>query len=568
MAKVISVNDITPKECAPCAMSLDNTSIEGTRLLVSRHYSISSKVNLEFIYDNGESKDITLAIGDEVKVKYTDDNGALQEVVGTITDIKNKQMSESFKSNTSMGNGNYILQFKIDASEEYGSNVLNIYLINIFDISPADIDPGEEPLVEPISWIEGKEISVIDGLLTIPYNRSEAGTIQLVVTQGEDVCVFCEEFEADSENPEATFTWSMRDFSSLNNTSIEGLNYTEDGTYVYHNGDNTVAEVKAVDIDNDKIIPAGTALNISISHFDSLNTESKINKVYTVTEEDVNAVISTESLPEEDNTETPDEGTTDEPVVETKAIEVVNAIENSVATLSLTNNTEEDITVEVNIKSGDSVIVTSTELVGANGTETYSWDLRDYSSATTEEEIYNVANTNANIVSAGEYTYAVAYNETEETGTITVAEENVEAAKKSACWIYNDNIKVVDKLLSIGYNRLLAGDVQLVVKANSNIVFKEEYTFSTINPNATFTWSMRDFSSLNNTSIEGLNYDEDGIYVYHNGDNTVAEVSAIDLNNDLLIPAGTELDITITVNNTVLNKTYTVTEEDVIALTN
>ena len=563
MAKIISANDIVTEEKETVDVSPVTTSLETeSRLLIARHYSITSKVNLEFIYDNNVSKNITLSIGDEVKVKYTDDNGVLQEVVGVITDIKNKEMAESFKSNTSMGNGNYILQFKIDASEEYGSNVLNIYLINIFDISPADIDPGEDPVKEPISWIEGKEISVVDGLLSIPYNRSEAGTVQLIVTQGEDVCVFCEEFEADSENPNAEFTWSMRDFSSLNNTNIEGLNYTEDGTYVYHNGDNQIREVKAVDIDNDKIISAGTGLNISISHFDSLNTESKITTTYVVTEEDVKNVTSSETLTEEPVE--PEEPTPVDP------IEVNTKLENGVVLFTLTNTSEEDVDTIISIKSTDSTINNATVTVEANSIKDYTWDLRDYSTATTEEEIYNVANTNANIVPTGEYNYTVVYGELEKSGTISATTEDVEAAKKSACWIYNDNIRIddTDKVLFIGYNRLQSGNVQLVVKANDNIVFKEENTFTTINPNASFTWSMRDFSSLNNTSIEGLNYDENGVYVYKNGDNTIAEVKAIDLDNDKMIPAGTEIDITITVNNIVLTKKYTVTEEDIVALTN
>ena len=723
MAKVISANDI--QSCAKCTNTSEpignETSI--SRLLVSRHYSISSKVNLEFTYDNGESKEITLAIGDEVSVKYTDDSGVLREVVGTITDIRNKEMSESFKSNTSMGNGNYILQFKIDASEEYGSNVLSVYLINIYDIEPAEIDPGEEPVVSPIAWKEEEAISVKDGLLTIPYNRVEAGKVELVVSYGEDVVAFKEEFEAESANENATFSWSLRSFESLKGTSIEGLTYDEDGNYVYHNGDNDLAsEVRGIDEDDTKIIPAGTPLNIEISHFDSVGSESKITQVYTVTEEDVAAVTLGNTIdpeepvdPEEPEepvvttytiTNTVENGTTDnetltvnegesvdiaftpnegydlvevkvnDEVVESSIIdgvvtvtidsitedktvvvtfskspvtysvtgkvtngtvdketqvvtegesatvvftpdegydkvevtingvaEDITLIDNSVtvvidsvtedkevvatfsktiipitettnisegiATFNLTNNTEEDIEATVTISKSDEVIYEATETVSAKADSNVTWNLRRTVTGT-EEEVYYAENGNDSIVEAGDYSYTVTYGDSTIDGSITVSEEDTQAAVNDAIWNYGNDIVTTsadDKLMTIDYNRLVAGDVQLVVKANDSIVFKEEHTFSTINPNANFTWSMRDFSSLNNTSIEGLTYDEDGVYVYHNGDNSHDEVHSIDEDNSKLIPAGTVLDITITIGNSVLVEQYTVTEEDVTNLT-
>ena len=734
MAKVISVNDI--QSCTKCTNTSEpignETSI--SRLLVSRHYSISSKVNLEFTYDNGESKEITLAIGDEVSVKYTDDSGVLREVVGTITDIRNKEMSESFKSNTSMGNGNYILQFKIDASEEYGSNILSVYLINIYDIEPAEIDPGEEPVVSPIAWKEEEVISVKDGLLYIPYNRVEAGKVELVVSYGEDVVVFKEEFDAESANENATFSWSLRSFESLKGTSIEGLTYDEDGNYVYHNGDNDLAsEVRSIDEDDTKIIPAGTPLNIEISHFDSVGSESKITQVYTVTEEDVAAVTlgSSSTTPDEPEEEvktytvtstvingtvdnetltvnegefatvvfTSDEGydlvnitingentgytgevtednitvtidnitedkviiatfsksEEEEPVVPTTytisnivtngtvdnetltvnegesatvvftpeegydQVEVtINGVTEDIsivdglvtvtidsitedktivatfsktevvpitatasivdgnAVISVANNTDENINATVIVTSSSDEEVyryniedDETEAVPANGSVDVTWNLRKSISGT-EEEVYYAENGNDYIVEAGEYTYTVVYEDDKEvTGTITVLEDDTNAAVNDAIWKYGDVVttSATDKLMTISYNRLVAGDVQLVVKANDSIVFKEEHTFSTINPNANFTWSMRDFSSLNNTSIEGLSYDEDGVYVYHNGDNSHDEVHSIDEDNSKLIPAGTVLDITITIGNSVLVEQYTVTEEDVTNLT-
>ena len=622
MAKIVSVNDVKETKTA--------TEEPQVKLLVARHYDISSKVNLEFMYDNNESKNISIALGDNVDVSYIDDNGTLQKITGVITDICNKDMATSFKSNTNMGNGNYNLQIKIDASEEFDSKVVSIYLINILDISPAEIDPGEDPVLPPISWNE-KPILVEDGLLTIPYDRAEPGTVDLVVSHGEDVVVFREEFVADAANKDASFTWSLRDFSSLNNTSIEGLVYDKDGNYIYHNGDNTKPEVTAVDRDDSKIIPANTALNISISHFDELNTESKISKVYTVTEQDVldvtngyippvtpnrytitslveNGTVANSTVEvEEGNTttivftpnegydlvnvtinEVPVEATINDGVVsimlvdirENKNINVTFAktpskisststISDGEAIIAVSNNSIEDIPVTLNIKASDDTVVYKEERTLSAGVENelFTWDLRKYKDNPTEEELYNIKNTNADIVSVGNYTYEISSSDNTISDTIAVADSDITATSKDACWLYNDEPSVSDGLLNIKYNRLVPGDVQLVVKAADSIVFKEEYNFLTTNANASFTWSLRDFSSLNNTSIEGLNYDEDGVYVYHNGDNTKAEVTAVDRDNDKIIPAGTVLDITITRGKSVLTKQYTVTDEDVIAVT-
>ena len=895
MAKVISANDVQAGVIKPSDTSEPiGTETSTSKLLIARHYSISSKVNLEFIYDNEETKEITVAIGDEVKVKYTDDSGKLREVVGTITDIRNKEMAESFKSNTSMGNGNYILQFKIDASEEFGSNVLTVYLINIYDIEPADIDPGEDPVVEPISWKEDAPITIENGLLTIPYNRAEPGRVYLVISQGEDSAVFFEEFEADSANENASFTWSLRDFSSLNNTSIEGLTYDNDGNYIYHNGDNQIEEVHAIDVDDSKIIPAGTALNIEISHFNEVGSESKIAKVYTVTEEDVAAVksgtpvtpedpdepvtntytvtstvengtvdnalltvnegeeatvtftpnegfdkvevsingepvdpgftdniltilipsvtenktinvvfsktevedpeepetpvtytvtstvengtVDNESLTVNENesatvvftssegfdlvsatingvdtpvsivdgvvtividsvtenktvnvvfsktvvppttytitgnaengtvdnlpqtinegedativftpnegfdlvsatindveesvsivdgkvtititnvTEnkavnvvfsktvvppttytvtstvengtvdndsltvnenesatlvfTPDEGfdlvnatinEVDTPVsivdgkvtividsiTENKTVNVVfsktvveepepisvtSSIENGIATINVENTSSEDIDANISIFTGESTVTSTSETISAESNKDITWNLRSVS-AGTEEEIYYANNRNDSIISEGEYTYKVSYGEGKEiTGTITVTADDVAAATHDAIWKFGEVISTSSdsKLMTISYERLVPGDVELVVKANDNVVFREEHSFSTTNANASFTWTMRDFSSLNNTAIEGLTYDKDGNYIYHNGDNQKSEVYAVDVDNSKIIPAGTVLDITITRGNSVLTKQYTVTEEDVAAVT-
>ena len=116
------------------------------------------------------------------------------------------------------------------------------------------------------------------------YDRKKAGTYKLEVSTPEKT-VFAESFTAITTNSEAYFSWTLRDFSSLNGTSIEGLTYDENKNYIYKNGDNSISEVHAIDIDNSKIIPAGTVLNIKIS-----GEGTEIEDTYTVTEEDVTNV--------------------------------------------------------------------------------------------------------------------------------------------------------------------------------------------------------------------------------------------------------------------------------------
>ena len=110
-----------------------------TQYLLTRHYSVESAVNLKFSYSVGEPKLVTVRLGDEVTAKYVDAAGNLKIVNGIITDIINKRVSNggngaSFRANEQMGNGNYELQFKIDASTSNNAKVVSIYLIDLYDI--------------------------------------------------------------------------------------------------------------------------------------------------------------------------------------------------------------------------------------------------------------------------------------------------------------------------------------------------------------------------------------------------------------------------------------------------
>lgn len=86
---------------------------------------------------------------------------------------------------------------------------------------------------------------------------------------------------------------------------------------------------------------------------------------------------------------------------------------------------------------------------------------------------------------------------------------------------------------------------------------------SAANKNASVEWTMRDFSTIEK-DVPELDYDEDGNYVYKNGDASVDEVIAIDNDNTLIIPAGTQLDIAIELGTTKITKKYTVTSQDVL----
>lgn len=124
------------------------------------------------------------------------------------------------------------------------------------------------------------------------------------------------------------------------------------------------------------------------------------------------------------------------------------------------------------------------------------------------------------------------------------------------------------KLLTIPYVRYQGGDVSLkITDDEGNIVFREKDTLSSPNQNASFTWSLRDFSLLDNGNDPSLTYDEEGHFIYTNGCNIVQEVAELDCDNDAIIPSGTELTIQITVNETVIETTYTVKNSDVIGVT-
>lgn len=175
-----------------------------TQYLLSRHYSIESVVNLKFSYSVGDPKVISVRLGDEVTVTYVDSSGTLKKVTGIITDIINKKVNgaTSFKSNEQMGNGNYELQFRIDASTENNSQVVSIYLIDIYDMIL-----GSEPENYTVSGIvtEGildkpSQMVVANSSATVNFTPNENKVLK-VISVGADTYTFTDGVP-DPEIPE------------------------------------------------------------------------------------------------------------------------------------------------------------------------------------------------------------------------------------------------------------------------------------------------------------------------------------------------------------------------------
>ena len=801
----------------------DGNEVTKTKYLVARHYAVSSKVLLDFIYDNNETKRIEVCIGDNVDVTYTDDRGRLQKITGTVIDIMNKQAVPSFKSNYNVGNGNYNLVFTIDASEESEAKVYKLDMIDIFDIGQAAVDPGEDKPTNPIEWDPdlGTDFITVDKekdsevyVMIIPFIKNESGKETFVVSDGvntlfKQVKDPAKEVSTLSDNPvtiidtneevtppedETTpsetknvtsFVWDMVDYSSLNGSSIEGLEYDEEGVYLFNEKDKTnVKEVAALATN---YVAADTQLQIVITLTDEKEQDTVLTTSYTVTASDVEKVKSNEQPepPVEEKvtvTTTVEGGTTENETVSVtkgetativctategykyKNVEVSDdtitpqvAEKEGTVTITLENVTkdttvtvtfekeeepeppvEENVTVTTNIEGGttenetvtvkkgetatitciasegykyksvassvegitpsavdtDGTVVITVENVTEDVTITVVFE-KEEPEPPVEENVTVTTNVtggtteNASVkVKKGEtatvvctadedYEYksvtssveGITPSAVDEEGTVTITvedvtedvtltvlfekkevippvEENVTVTttveggttengtvtvkkgetatitctasegyqyksvevsddtitpqvnnaegtvtitlenvtkdttvkvtfevipvvpEPSIAWL-DEHFKVdaSQKQLFMKYDRKKAGTYKLEVSTPEKTVFAESFTAITTNSEAYFSWTLRDFSSLNGTSIEGLTYDENKNYIYKNGDNTISEVHAIDIDNSKIIPAGTVLNIKISGEGTEIEDTYTVTEEDVTNVT-
>ena len=712
----------------------DGNEVTKTKYLVARHYAVSSKVLLDFIYDNNETKRIEVCIGDNVDVTYTDDRGRLQKITGTVIDIMNKQAVPSFKSNYNVGNGNYNLVFTIDASEESEAKVYKLDMIDIFDIGQAAVDPGEDKPTNPIEWDPdlGTDFITVDKekdsevyVMIIPFIKNESGKETFVVSDGvntlfKQVKDPAKEISTLSDNPvtiidtneevtpsedETTtpsktknvtsFVWDMVDYSSLNGSSIEGLEYDEEGVYLFNKEDK--ANVKEVAALATNYVAADTQLQIVITLTDEKEQDTVLTTSYTVTASDVEKVKSNEQPepPVEEKvtvTTTVEGGTTENETVSVtkgetativctategykyKNVEVSDdtitpqvAEEEGTVTITLENVTKdttvtvtfekeeepvvEEVTVTTNVTGGTTenasvkvkkgetatVVCTADEdyeyksvtssvegitpsAVDEEGTVTITVEdvtedvtltvlfekkevippVEENVTVTTTVEGGTTENGTVTVkkgetatitctasegyqyksVEVSDDTITPQVNNAE--GTVTITLENVTkdttvkvtfevipvVEDPSIAWL-DEHFKVdaSQKQLFMKYDRKKAGTYKLEVSTPEKTVFAESFTAITTNSEAYFSWTLRDFSSLNGTSIEGLTYDENKNYIYKNGDNSISEVHAIDIDNSKIIPAGTVLNIKISGEGTEIEDTYTVTEEDVTNVT-
>ena len=124
--------------------------------VLTRHYTVDSSINLKFSYIDGTNKSITLRVGDEVTV-FANIRKAINnptKINGIIYDIINKKVdgSSSFRSNEQSGNGGYDLLLRIDVSPSDHPDIIDLYLIDIYDIILGD---DEEEYIDPYPPIPG-----------------------------------------------------------------------------------------------------------------------------------------------------------------------------------------------------------------------------------------------------------------------------------------------------------------------------------------------------------------------------------------------------------------------------
>ena len=271
--------------------------------ILATEVTVKLQLTFERHFDNHTSDKITVKEGDKVVVQYLD---VSRYGVVTISGIVKNIISTSYIAKKEN------LTIVIDASTEGNSLKVSIPLTEVVSINLAETPNGTDdaqqvppvsgneptpiPEEQPITWTL-EEISVEGGLLKIPYARLKAGQVDLTISDRTGDIFFKERFIAPSPNPNASFTWSLRDFStvpSLVETDPDHGLLIEEGEYIYRNGDNEKDAISRIDNNNDLIIPAGTEIVIEIRfQDDNENTSDKfLTKVYTVTEEDVQAVTS------------------------------------------------------------------------------------------------------------------------------------------------------------------------------------------------------------------------------------------------------------------------------------
>ena len=127
----------------------------------------------------------------------------------------------------------------------------------------------------------------------------------------------------------------------------------------------------------------------------------------------------------------------------------------------------------------------------------------------------------------------------------------------------------------IGYKVHKNCNVKLEIKnrETNTIYFKTEMNISEdtddLNLLTYFKWCFRDFSTLKGTSFEGLHYDEDGNYIYYEGDEDISEhIKNISTSYIRIINEGTPLYITISSDTNYFTLEHIVTKENIDSILN
>ncbi len=130
-----------------------------------------------------------------------------------------------------------------------------------------------------------------------------------------------------------------------------------------------------------------------------------------------------------------------------------------------------------------------------------------------------------------------------------------------------DKIGIKDNLLEIPYVRLKAGEIRLTVSrlTDGKVYFKEFFNASTSNNSASFTWSLRSFENVASEIVDEELLVEDGFYIYQNGDSSIPVITKTDNDNNLIVPAGTELLIQISYSNGV-DEPVTITTQHTVTI--
>lgn len=140
----------------------------------------------------------------------------------------------------------------------------------------------------------------------------------------------------------------------------------------------------------------------------------------------------------------------------------------------------------------------------------------------------------------------------------------------------NDNVlSISNGKLNIPYLLFKDTDIKLTVEDNKtgHLYFIGEYNNISKSTSdefeyANIEWSLRDFSTLKGTYYEGLSYDEDGNYIFHEKDLENEIINNINNSYIRIINESTDIKITLTSNTNFFSLDHIVSKKDINAILN